>query len=662
MKNNNKKKIRIKLLMPLLLILVFSLIIISVTTLYQQIIIINNLIKNTANNKLDEIILKIEKTEESKKTLKESIEKNYIRLAKAVAEILYKDKSVLKTKNMIKLAKYIGIDEIHISDDKGNLRWSNIVEFIDNFNYNDGDQSRPFLNAIKNKNFEFAQEAMPRVIDKKLFQYTGVSRKDAPGIVQIGMHPKELQDLLEKSDLANEIKNQKIGINGYIMILNKMGKIIAHTDEAMLGKDLNDIYYGEKILSLKNKYINVTINKDRYFVAVKEYINENSNIDMILTVFLPKKEYFKPLIVIGITLLITIILVLIISFFVIYITTSKSIINPIYKMVKIIQNVAKGDLTENINLKTNDEFEDISDNLNLLILKFRHLLKNIKNSSSILADTIQNLNVTSKEISTTSNQQAASVKQIVSTMEDADRLSKDVVTKIDEVARISNQSKNFVEKGVAFIKRNLLQMNEIKNTNSNSIKGIKELSEKINNIWDIVNIINNIADQTKIIAFNAELEASAAGEAGKNFQIVAGEIRRLANNTVNSTKKIKEKINEIQHSSDNLIIASEEGTKKIKDGWIISAHLKKIFIKIINSSEISAKSAGQIATSVNQQASAFEQILLTLKQISAGIEYFVSSTKSTTETTEVINKMAYDLNKIFSNYSIEEKKTNDNAI
>ena len=71
-----------------------------------------------------------------------------------------------------------------------------------------------------------------------------------------------------------------------------------------------------------------------------------------------------------------------------------------------------------------------------------------------------------------------------------------------------------------------------------TISGIKMLGEKIESIWDIVNIINGIADQTKIIAFNAELEASAAGEAGKNFQIVATEIRRLADSTVSSTNEI----------------------------------------------------------------------------------------------------------------------------
>ena len=85
---------------------------------------------------------------------------------------------------------------------------------------------------------------------------------------------------------------------------------------------------------------------------------------------------------------------------------------------------------------------------------------------------------------------------------------------------------------------------------------IKELNTKMNGIWDIVGIINNVADQTKIIAFNAELEASSSGEAGKNFHIVATEIRRLSDTILDSIKEIKIVIDEIQKASDRLILDS----------------------------------------------------------------------------------------------------------
>ncbi len=264
-------------------------------------------------------------------------------------------------------------------------------------------------------------------------------------------------------------------------------------------------------------------------------------------------------------------------------------------------------------------------------------------TAGVLLDSVRDLTVSSQEISSTSNEQAASVKEIVSTMEDSDQLARTIAAKIDEVTGIANTTKNVVTDGVSIIKQSFAKMNQIKASNSETIAEIRSLGDRIESIWEIVNMINNIADQTRIIAFNAELEASSAGDAGKNFQIVATEIRRLADSTVASTGEIKAKIGEIQNSSDKLIIASEEGTEKIAEGWELSDKLHKVFEEILSSSGLSAKSAEQIALSINQQVSAFEQILLTLKQISEGIDSFVVSTKATTDASEKLREMADSL-------------------
>jgi len=110
---------------------------------------------------------------------------------------------------------------------------------------------------------------------------------------------------------------------------------------------------------------------------------------------------------------------------------------------------------------------------------------------------------------------------------------------------------------------------------------------------------------------------------------------------------------EIQHSSDNLIISSEEGTGKIITGWELSNKLQGIFEEILSSSEISATSAEKIATSIKQQVSAFEQILITLKQISEGIDNFVISTKSTTKASISLKEMVDNLNNSIDEYKVD---------
>jgi len=187
------------------------------------------------------------------------------------------------------------------------------------------------------------------------------------------------------------------------------------------------------------------------------------------------------------------------------------------------------------------------------------------------------------------------------------------------------------------------------------------LGQKIQSIWDIVNMINIIAAQTKIIAFNAELEASSVGEVGENFQIVASEIRRLADNIVESTQEIKGKIAEIERSSASVIKVSEEGTAKITEGWQLYSNLQRLFEDVLQSADVSANAADRIALSSKQQVSAFEQILQTLKQIAEGVENFVVSTKATTGAAGKLRELANMLHSVIEEYAGRKDEEHEDA-
>ena len=269
--------------------------------------------------------------------------------------------------------------------------------------------------------------------------------------------------------------------------------------------------------------------------------------------------------------------------------------------------------------------------------------KELETAGKLLSET-KNLAVSAKKNAATAQDQSAAVKEIVATMEDNNALSESISQKIKDVSGVAEKTSGDVAEGVSHLELNVAQLREIAEANKTTIDGIKSLGDKINNIWDIVTLINSVADQAKIIAFNAELEASSAGEAGKNFHIVATEIRRLADGIIDGTKEIKERINEIQQSSDSLILASESGTVKIEEGCDTARSLEERFESIKNASEVTAESAGDITTIIQQQAAATEQILTTLRQIAAGVESFSSATESISSASEKLRTIAEDLN------------------
>ncbi|HOJ63255.1 MAG TPA: methyl-accepting chemotaxis protein [Spirochaetota bacterium] len=481
-------------------------------------------------------------------------------------------------------------------------------------------------------------------------------------IIWVSSYKEEFSHLINPEDFEKSLLDVKIGKTGYIFIMDSKGNIIIHP--FLKGKNIlesgegNDNSFAKEIVEKKNGVVRYfwkqqNESKKREKVLYYRYIESLDWIICAGTYLDELSSNVKKIITFMLLFLIIGVAVFTSMSFIIAGTVTRPIRDAI-NMVKYI--ISENDLTKKIPVTSKDEMGNLAENLNMFFDEISYILNNIKNSANKISDLIQTLSSSTQESSSTANQQAAAVKEIVSTMEDADTLAKSIDKKIMEVTVTTENAQKTVKSGFEIVKKSILKMEEIRESNTSTIEGIKYLNEKINNIWDIVNIINGIADQTKIIAFNAELEASAAGEAGKNFQIVATEIRRLADSTVNSTKEIKEKINEIQKSSDRLLLTSENGTEKIKEGNEISAKINEMFSDILNSSEASNEATQKISLSIKQQVASFEQILIALKQISEGVDNAAQATKETSGVADNLEELAILLNKLMEKYKINTDK------
>ena len=294
-----------------------------------------------------------------------------------------------------------------------------------------------------------------------------------------------------------------------------------------------------------------------------------------------------------------------------------------------------------------------------LIAEILSLLQKIlKESTKISMDVVEasnELSVISKETAVTSLEQSSGIKELLTAMEDSDTLAKNISEKISEVSIVAKRNTNDINDGFEILKENMSKIDEIQQANDVTVEGIKVLSEKISGISDIASIINSIADQTNIIAFNAELEASRAGEIGENFKLVADEIRRLTNNTIQSTNEIRERIVEIQHSSENLLLSSQNGSKKINDGSTIIKQLYNSFEDLRDSSQTTDSASEEIKKIIEQQTSSFEQIVVTLRQISQAAENFSVSTQTISQSAENLCTVSEQLKKIQAEEDTSQK-------
>jgi methyl-accepting chemotaxis protein len=272
--------------------------------------------------------------------------------------------------------------------------------------------------------------------------------------------------------------------------------------------------------------------------------------------------------------------------------------------------------------------------INTIVEILQKILKESQRISMTVVESSNELSVISRETAVTSLEQNSGVKELLSAMEESDALSKTIAEKIGEVSLVASRTTDNINEGFDILKQNMQKLDEIKRANDVTVEGIKVLTEKVSGISDIARIINGIADQTNIIAFNAELEASSAGDVGENFALVANEIRRLTNNTIQSTEEIRKRIIEIQHSSDELLVASQNGSEKILDGNQIINDLNTRFEELKASSESMNYASEDIKKIIDQQTASFAQIVITLRQIAEAAETFSSSTQKISDSAQ----------------------------
>lgn len=183
-------------------------------------------------------------------------------------------------------------------------------------------------------------------------------------------------------------------------------------------------------------------------------------------------------------------------------------------------------------------------------------------------------------------------------------------------------------------------MTEIVQANLDTVNGIKLLSKKIDKMWDVINTIDDIAERTRTIAFNAELDVFISNDSSEKIHIIANEIRRLASTITDATTDIKQKITAIQHSTDNLIITSESGIQKTREGSEFYSRLEENFSDLKISSDITTETIENTLNISLTQSKAFEQIDDTLLELNSGFELFSQSSQLLNTQVEKLQKLA----------------------
>lgn len=334
---------------------------------------------------------------------------------------------------------------------------------------------------------------------------------------------------------------------------------------------------------------------------------------------------------------------------------ARHLVSRITLVVKGINRVAHGDLSGEIAVGGNDEIADLARATHEMQLKLHDLVAEVGVNAAKVNEAAQEITRAVEGQAATSTEMSSSVAEITSTMEELSASSTQIADHSKSVVDIANQTVDGSRKGADAMQTVLGRMTDIRSDNQISLQEIVDLGTKSKQISKVMEIINAVADQTKLIAFNAALEASSAGEAGKRFSVVAGEIRRLADSVTDSTGEIEAKINEIQDSISRLVITSEKGASGISAGMVASTNTATRLGEIVNAASHTSNAAQQISLSTQQQKTASNQVVVALREIVTASSHTAHSITRISQISKDMSGLSGQLNELVGQFKLADK-------
>ncbi len=275
--------------------------------------------------------------------------------------------------------------------------------------------------------------------------------------------------------------------------------------------------------------------------------------------------------------------------------------------------IARGNLT--VSIEPRSEWDRLGIALKTMLVQLRSLVAETASTAKAVHGGATTISASVENQAAVSSELSSSVAEITSTMEELSASSSQISEHSGAVVDIANRTLDSSRNGAEAMEQLTARMASIQEENRNSLNDIIGLGKTSKEISKVMTIINAIADQTKLIAFNAALEAASAGEAGRRFSVVAAEIRRLADSVTDSTGEIESKVNEIQDSISRLVITSEKGASGIVEGLTATTHTAGRLGELVEAASRTASAAQQISLSTQQQKTAANQVVIALREI-----------------------------------------------
>ncbi len=290
-----------------------------------------------------------------------------------------------------------------------------------------------------------------------------------------------------------------------------------------------------------------------------------------------------------------------------------SMITPIQEAKLVLTEIANGNLTMKMQKDYKGDYKLIKDNINKVVDSLNNLLNAVVGNSHELNTITGSIFERTSELVDGAERQKSQTYEIASAIEEMTSTIHDNSKNAITTSGLAEKAGDKAKEGGRVVSETIEGIQRIADVVSKSEKTIQELANNTNEIGEIIKVINEIADQTNLLALNAAIEAARAGEQGRGFAVVADEVRKLAERTTNATEEIEGMLNRIQKDTSDAVVVINEGSDEVEKG-------KKLAFEANSALEEIIKGADEVSITVKHLAAANEEQSTTSSTISQNIE------------------------------------------
>jgi methyl-accepting chemotaxis protein len=320
------------------------------------------------------------------------------------------------------------------------------------------------------------------------------------------------------------------------------------------------------------------------------------------------------------------------------------------QMATVSGQVAGGDLT--VTVTPVSEKDLLGNAFANMVENLRKINQEVRNGVNVLASSASQILASTTQMASGMSETATSVSETTATVEEVKQTAQLSAEKSRKVSENAQKAAMIAEQGNAAVTETVSGINNIKGLMETVAESVVMLSEQTQSIGEIITVVNDLAQQSNLLAVNAAIEASKAGEQGKGFAVVAQEIKSLADQSKQATEQVRTILADIQKATGKSVLAAEQVSKAVAAGVKQAAESGESIMMLAESIGESAQAAAQIAASSQQQQVGMEQVAMAMENIKRAAQQSVSGTRQVEQAAQALNELGLKLKEMVGRFTV----------